>query len=68
MFERVDREVSIGRLRWSIARLNDGSEATFARMKVLGAGFEQSPRLSFDKRVGWAAPRRVDPRRAEFRR
>ena len=39
IFERVDREFPIARLRWTIAHLNDASEATLRRMKALGVGW-----------------------------
>ncbi|MCL2428882.1 MAG: amidohydrolase family protein, partial [Alphaproteobacteria bacterium] len=35
VFERVNRETPIAGLRWSIAHLNDGSVASFQRMKAL---------------------------------
>lgn len=39
VFERVHRETPIDKLRWSIAHLNNGTEATFRRMKSLGVGW-----------------------------
>jgi predicted amidohydrolase YtcJ len=39
VFERVNREIPIKGLRWSIAHLNDASEATLTRMKGLGVGW-----------------------------
>ena len=39
VFERVNREVAIAPLRWSIAHLDDASEGTLTRMKVLGVGW-----------------------------
>jgi len=36
VFERVNREVPIAPLRWSIAHLNDASEQSLARMHALG--------------------------------
>ncbi|MCC7346759.1 MAG: amidohydrolase [Variibacter sp.] len=39
VFERVNREFPIAPLRWSIAHLNDGTQAHFARMKALGVGW-----------------------------
>lgn len=39
VFERVNREIPIAPLRWSIAHLNDGTQANFARMKALGVGW-----------------------------
>jgi predicted amidohydrolase YtcJ len=37
VFERVNREVPIAPLRWSIAHLDDASEPTLNRMKALGS-------------------------------
>ena len=34
--ERVNREIPVAPLRWSIAHLNDASDANLARMKALG--------------------------------
>ena len=39
VFERVDREIPIAKLRWSIAHLNDASPASLQRMKALGVGW-----------------------------
>ena len=39
VFERVHREVPIDKLRWSIAHLNNGTPATFERMKKLGVAW-----------------------------
>jgi predicted amidohydrolase YtcJ len=39
VFERVNKEFPIANLRWTIAHLNDGSAATFQRMKALGVGW-----------------------------
>lgn len=39
VFERVDREVSIRGLRWSVAHLHDASDASLVRMKALGVGW-----------------------------
>src|SRR3989442_4773297 len=39
VFERVNNEFPIANLRWTIAHLNDGSAATFQRMKALGVGW-----------------------------
>jgi len=38
VFERVDREVPIRELRWSVAHLHDASELSLRRMKALGVG------------------------------
>jgi predicted amidohydrolase YtcJ len=43
IFERVNREVPIGNLRWSIAHLNDASPETLRRMKALGVGWTMQP-------------------------
>lgn len=43
IFERVNKEVPIANLRWSIAHLNDGSPETFRRMKALGVGWTMQP-------------------------
>jgi predicted amidohydrolase YtcJ len=68
VFERVDREVPIGKLRWSIAHLNDGSEATFARMKALGVGWAMQDAMYYQgeralKEKGAAALKRMPPLR-----
>jgi len=39
VFERVNQEVPITSLRWSIAHLNDASPASLRRMKALGMGW-----------------------------
>jgi predicted amidohydrolase YtcJ len=66
IFERVNREVPIGALRWSIAHLNDASPATLARMKALGVGWTIQDAMYFGgdgyvQQVGAAAARRVPP-------
>lgn len=38
-FERVNREIPIGDLRWTIVHLEDASDATLKRMKALGVGW-----------------------------
>ncbi len=43
IFERVNKEVPITNLRWSIAHLNDGSADSFRRMKALGIGWTMQP-------------------------
>ena len=43
IFERVNREVPIGNLRWSIAHLNDASPESLRRMKALGLAGPRSP-------------------------
>jgi predicted amidohydrolase YtcJ len=39
VLERVNREVPIAKLRWSIAHLHDASDASLQRMKLLGVGW-----------------------------
>jgi hypothetical protein len=39
IWERVNREVPIAPLRWTIAHLNDASPQTLQRMKALGVGW-----------------------------
>jgi predicted amidohydrolase YtcJ len=47
IFERVNKEVPIAGLRWSIAHLNDASPATLRRMKALGVGWTVQDALYF---------------------
>jgi predicted amidohydrolase YtcJ len=47
VFERVNREIPIAGLRWSIAHLNDGSVASFERMKALGVGWLMQDAMYF---------------------
>jgi predicted amidohydrolase YtcJ len=47
VFERVNRETPIAALRWSIAHLNDGSVASFQRMKALGVGWLMQDAMYF---------------------
>jgi predicted amidohydrolase YtcJ len=47
IFERVNREIPISSLRWSIAHLNDASETTLRRMKALGVGWTMQDALYF---------------------
>lgn len=66
IFERVDRDVPIGALRWSIAHLNDASEATLARMAALGVGWTVQDAMYFGgedliRRGGPDAGRRIPP-------
>ena len=72
VFERVNREFPITKLRWSIAHLNDASEATFARMKALGVGWLMQHAMYFDgerllKARGEAAVKRMLPLRTALR-
>jgi predicted amidohydrolase YtcJ len=47
VFERVNREVPIAPLRWSIAHLHDASDASLQRMKALGVGWLMQDGLYF---------------------
>jgi predicted amidohydrolase YtcJ len=69
VFQRVNREVPIAPLRWSIAHLNDGSEATFARMKALGVGWAMQDAMYYQgeralKERGEAVLKRMPPMRS----
>jgi predicted amidohydrolase YtcJ len=66
IWERVDREVPITNLRWSIAHLNDASSATLRRMKALGVGWTVQDEMyfggdAFVKRRGAEAAKRIPP-------
>lgn len=72
VFERVNREVPITQLRWSIAHLNDGTEATFARMKALGVGWAIQDAMYYDgerelQEQGAAALKRMPPMRTALK-
>jgi len=47
VFERVNARVPIAPLRWSIAHLDDASEATLKRMKALGVGWTMQDAMYF---------------------
>jgi predicted amidohydrolase YtcJ len=47
VLERVDREVSIRDLRWSVAHLHDASDLSLVRMKALGVGWLMQNGLYF---------------------
>jgi predicted amidohydrolase YtcJ len=47
VLERVNREVPIAPLRWSIAHLHDASDASLQRMKALGVGWLTQDGLYF---------------------
>jgi predicted amidohydrolase YtcJ len=47
LYERLDSEVPIGKLRWSIAHLDDASPETLARMKALGIGWTMQDAMYF---------------------
>ena len=46
--EKVTQEFPIAKLRWSIAHLNNGTEATFKRMKALGVGWAMQDAMYLD--------------------
>ena len=66
IFERVNREVPIAPLRWSIAHLNDASEQSLARMRALGVGWTVQDAMYFGgdalvRAQGPDAGRRIPP-------
>jgi predicted amidohydrolase YtcJ len=66
VFERVNRDVPIAPLRWSVAHLNDASEATLQRMSALGVGWTVQDAMYFGgedlvRRGGPDAGRRIPP-------
>jgi predicted amidohydrolase YtcJ len=66
IFDRVNAETPIGSLRWSIAHLNDASEASLRRMKALGIGWTVQDAMYFGgdgyvQQAGAAAAKRVPP-------
>jgi len=66
LFERVNAEVPIAPLRWSIAHLNDASPQTLARMKALGVAWTVQDAMYFGgeqfvQQAGAEAARRVPP-------
>jgi predicted amidohydrolase YtcJ len=66
IFERVNREIPIANLRWSIAHLNNASAATLRRMKALGVGWTVQDAMYFEgeqyeKNLGEEAVRRMPP-------
>jgi predicted amidohydrolase YtcJ len=66
IFERVNKEIPIAPLRWSIAHLNDASPRTLERMKALGVGWTVQDAMYFGgegfvKQAGPDAARRVPP-------
>lgn len=66
VFERVNREMPIAGLRWSIAHLNDGSVASLERMKALGIGWLMQDAMYFNgdaliRTRGADAARRTPP-------
>jgi hypothetical protein len=72
VFERVNREMPIGPLRWSIAHLNDASVPTLQRMKTLGIGWTMQDALFFNgeqvqQLLGVDAGRRMPPIKSAMR-
>jgi predicted amidohydrolase YtcJ len=72
VFERVNREVPITKLRWSIAHLNDASEATLTRMKALGVGWAMQDAMYYEgerelKERGEAVLKRMPPMRTALK-
>jgi predicted amidohydrolase YtcJ len=66
IFERVNKDLPIGGLRWSIAHLNDASVASLMRMKALGIGWTVQDAMYFGgeqyvQQAGAEAARRVPP-------
>jgi predicted amidohydrolase YtcJ len=66
IFDRVNRETPIANLRWSIAHLNDASEASLRRMKTLGVGWTVQDAMYFGgdgyvQQAGAEAAKRVPP-------
>lgn len=66
IFERVNHDVPIAPLRWSIAHLNDASDATLERMSRLGVGWTVQDAMYFGgedfvRRQGADAARRIPP-------
>jgi predicted amidohydrolase YtcJ len=66
LFEKLNKEVPITGLRWSIAHLNDASEKTLQRMKALGMGWTVQDAMYFGgeqflQQNGAEAARRVPP-------
>lgn len=66
VLERLNREVPIAPLRWSIAHLNDASVPNLQRMKALGVGWTMQNALyfageQFQQERGAEAARRMPP-------
>ena len=66
IFERVNRDVPLAPLRWSIAHLNDASLGTLERMKALGVGWTVQDAMyfggdEFAAQAGRDAARRAPP-------
>ena len=56
LFERLNREIPITGLRWSIAHLNDASSASLTRMKALGLGWTVQDALYFSEDANRGLP------------
>jgi len=66
IFERVNRDVPIKGLRWSIAHLNDASEKSLKRMAALGVGWTVQDAMYFGgdalvRAQGLDAGKRIPP-------
>jgi predicted amidohydrolase YtcJ len=66
IFEKVNKEIPITGLRWSIAHLNDASEKSLQRMKALGMGWTVQDAMYFGgeqfvRQNGAEAARRAPP-------
>ncbi len=66
IFERVNSEIPIASLRWSIAHLNDASDDSLRRMKAMGVGWTMQDAMYFGgeqflKQAGPDAARRTPP-------
>jgi predicted amidohydrolase YtcJ len=66
IFEKVNSEIPIAPLRWSIAHLNDASDNSLQRMKALGVGWTMQDAMYFGgeqflKQAGPDAARRTPP-------
>ena len=66
IFERVNADIPIAPLRWSIAHLNDASVDSLRRMKALGVGWTMQDAMYFGgeqflKQAGPDAARRIPP-------
>jgi predicted amidohydrolase YtcJ len=63
IWERVNGEFPIDKLRWTIAHLNDASARTLERMKGLGVGWNVQDAMynAGEERLDGAAARRMPP-------
>jgi len=66
LFEKLNKEIPITGLRWSIAHLNDASEKSLQRMKALGMGWTVQDAMyfggeQFRQQNGAEAARRAPP-------